>query len=176
MTILREDNQLSISDLLQYPVWEFAYDEMRKMGMSGKMRMKPSEIHPPYDPHQTRILVRATFRLRDGTLFKGYIKPIDLLKTNFKPIVPIDLLPVIITNQGYVDFWYGIYKPDEAKIAKNYSFLGKTSSEVFPIVVTSDVEIVNGISEGVLEGFLYCIEDEVKSLFRIKETDIKYIR
>jgi hypothetical protein len=138
--------------------------------------MKPSESLPPYDPHQTRVLVRATFRLRDNTLFKGYIKPIDLLKTAFNPIVPMDLLPVIITDQGHVDFWYGIYKPDKLKIAKNYSLLGKKSSEVFPIIVTSDVEIVNGISEGVLEGFLYCVEDEVESLLRMKETDIKYVR
>jgi hypothetical protein len=36
MTILREDNELSISDLLQYPAWEFAYEEMRELGMSGK--------------------------------------------------------------------------------------------------------------------------------------------
>lgn len=76
MKILKKDNQIDIADLLRFPVWEFAFKEMKKQDLSGKT-MKPLRRKPPYDPHEGRILVRASFKLSDETIFKGHIKPID---------------------------------------------------------------------------------------------------
>ncbi|HVN54236.1 MAG TPA: hypothetical protein VMT46_07890 [Anaerolineaceae bacterium] len=175
MKLLKKDNELNPSDLEQYPVWEFAFREMKEEGLSERT-MKPSSQEPPYDPHQSRLLVRTSFHLVDGTVFKGFIKPIDLLNTFMGHLVPIDLFPVIVTEKGHVVFWYGPSKPSEKEISDNYLLLGKESREVFPISFKSDVEIVNGAYEGELDGFLYCEENEVEDFFHMKESEIKSIR
>jgi len=138
--------------------------------------MKPLRQKPPYDPHKARILVRASFKLRDGTIFKGHIKPIDSLDTFMGHLSPIDLFPVILTEKGPVIFWYGTDKPSAKEIVGNYSLLGENPEDVFPITFQSDVDIINGISHGVLDGFLYCVEDEVEDFFHMKGSDIKAIR
>lgn len=89
---------------------------------------------------------------------------------------PIDLFPVILTEKGPVIFWYGTDKPNDQEIIENYSLLGKKPEEVFPITFQSDVDIINGVSEGVLDGFLYCVENEVEDFFHMKESDIKAVR
>ena len=53
--------------------------------------------------------------------------------------------------------------------------LNKKPFEVFPIKFTSDVEVLDSIAEGTLEGFLYC-EENVQDFFSLKPTDIKVVR
>jgi hypothetical protein len=75
-----------------------------------------------------------------------------------------------------VDFWYGCFKPTHDEILKNYSLLGYSSpSEIFPIAISSDVEVANSISNGILDGFMYYSKNEVNDLSHILKTDIKII-
>lgn len=172
---LKKDDELNISDLLKVPVWEFAFKEMKEQRLNGNM-LKPCEQSAPYSPHKARIVVRATFQLKDGTTFKGHIKPIDLLNSFLGHLAPVDLYPVIVTLKGPVPFWYGNARPSSQKIANNYRMLEKMASRVFPITVKSDVEIENGISEGVINGFLYCEVNKLDDFFHVKESDIRIIK
>jgi hypothetical protein len=172
---LKQIDELNISDLLKIPVWEFALKEMKEQGVSGNF-IKPSEQTAPYSPHKARILVRATFTLKDGTSFKGHIQPIDLLNSYRSHLAPADLFPVIVTLKGPVIFWYENVKPTHKRIAGNYRVMGKYAGEIFPIRVQSDVAIDNGIGEGLIPGFLYCDERSVEDFFNIKESEIKIVK
>ncbi len=175
MKLLKKDYELSISNLKKFPVWEFAYEETKMDNLSGRT-MRPNTSGPPYDIHKSRFLIRTSFRLANGMEFKGHTKPFDLLDQFMGHLSPIDLYPVIMTPKGYVVFWYGIYKPDPEEIAKNYQLLGQNPSDVFPIRFELDEEIINGVSKGIIEGFMYCEEDEVSDFFCMKQTDIKLIK
>ncbi len=172
---LKPDNELNASDLLKAPVWEFAFKEMKEQGLNGNL-MKPSDQTAPYSPHKARILVRATFQLKDGTIFKGHILPIDLLNPFASRLAPVDLRPVIVTLKGPVEFWYGTTPPSRKRIADNYRLLGKLARDVFPVTVKADVELDHAIGEAPLNGVLYCDQKEIEDFFHIKEKEIKVVR
>ena len=175
MKILKDEDELNTSDLMNFPVWEFAFEESKTYPLS-RMLMKPCMDPPPYNIHESRYLIRTTFRLAIGMEFSGYTKPFDLLDQFMGHLSPIDLEPVIVTTKGRVVFWYGINRPNPDETAENYRLLGQKHSDVFPIRFKLDVEIINGISEGTIEGFMYCEEDEVGDFFHMKQTDIKFFR
>lgn len=150
---------LTLQDIMQYPSWEFALNEEDIEGQD-EQTVRPHSSSPPLDPNDAYLVVRTSFRLSDGTVFKGIIKPVQLKGSIMKPLLPIDLFPVILTDRGRVDFWYGMTKPPINEISTNYTILGKENPvDVFPIQFSSDVDIVNGISEGTLEGFMYTEDD-----------------
>jgi hypothetical protein len=175
MRIRKQDYELNLVDLMQFPAWEYVLDEEGIEGQDERT-VKPYRASPPLDPHRAYFIVRASFHLADGTQIKGYIRPVTLSESKFmKPIVPIDMNPIIISQQGRVAFWYGASKPDSEEISKNYRMLNKEPSEVFPVRFASDVEVLDSIIEGTLEGFLYC-DESVRDFFNLKQTDIKVVK
>jgi hypothetical protein len=175
MKVLKKEDELSISDLMEFPVWKFAFEESKVYQLDTIM-MKPHISDPPYDIHKFRFLIRTTFKLANNVEMKGYTKPFDLLDKFMGHQAPIDLSPVIITPRGHVAFCYGINKPNPEEISNNYLLLGHNVSEVFPVKFKTDMEITNGISNGVIEGFMYCEENEVNDFFRMNQDDIKVIK
>lgn len=168
MEIRKKETDLNVDDLIDFPVWEFAYGEG-----GNEMKMKPVIDPPPYDVSQNRILVRATFTLSNGAKKSGYMKPINVKETFMGSLAPIDLNLVMFTNDGAVYFWFGVHKPEKEKLDTFYKWLRLPPSEIFPIKVKSDVEIINGIDEGLIEGFLYCNEKEVKNFYHMQASEIK---
>lgn len=159
MGIRKQLDDLILDDILKFPSWEFALDEEGTPGQN-EQTVRPLLSVPPLDPANNYLVVRATFQLADGTEYKGLIKPIRSEGGLLPPLIPIDLFPIILTNQGRVNFWYGMFKPDSRELVNNYSMLGKENpAKIFPIKFSSDVEIVNGIFEGILTGFMYSDPD-----------------
>jgi hypothetical protein len=172
--IRRQDYELSLEDLLQYPVWEHALDEEETHNQNERT-LRPSLVSPPIDPNDAYFFVRASFKLANGAQLKGFITPVKQQDDNFmRPVIPVDLNPVIVSPDGHVTFCYGKYKPDQERIDNNYKRLGYPSTEVFPIRFTADVEVNNGVSSGILEGFLFL--DKAANMFDVTETDVRYVK
>lgn len=170
MIIRKQEHELTIDDMRNFPVWEFAYGENDDF-----IKFKPSLDVPPYDIHKKRYLIRATFTFANSKKRIGYIKPIDAQNEKIGHIPIVDLAASIVTKNGQVDFWYGQYKPTWFVLARNYWRLGCNSKIVFPVSVKGDVEIINGIDEGVFEGFYYCIHNEVEDYFHMKMTELRKV-
>lgn len=175
MRIRKQENNLTIADLLQHPAWEFALDEEDVQGQNEKS-LRPYLIPPPLDRDKAYLLVRAKFTLANGAEKIGFIKPIKQGDIQLmQPLLPYDLNPVIVTDQGQVAFCYGIFKPDQVKISENYKRLGYGSENVFPIEFSTDIDVSNSVAYGIIEGFLY-IEQDTQNFFRLDSTDIKSVR
>jgi len=140
---------LTLSDLNECPVWEFALDEECEEGQD-EATVRPSEYDLPFDPGNGLAVVKAQFKLADGTIMEGYLSP---QIEGFKEIGYIQ--PVIIAPRGQVGFWHGIFKPSKKQILEYCNILNKSPSEIFPINYKSAVEIVDGPVEGVISDFLY---------------------
>lgn len=174
MRIQKQHDDLMLDDILKFPSWEFALDEEGTPGQD-EQTVRPLLSEPPLDPTNNYLVVRATFQLVDGSEYKGLIKPIRLEGGILTPLIPIDLFPIILTNQGRVYFWYGMIKPSQSEINNNYSIIGvENPTKIFPIRFFSDVEIVNGIFEGHLDGFMYT-DPEIEPL-DLSMDDVKIIR
>ena len=171
MQIRKYEYELCVDDLLEYPVWEFAYGEESEF-----IKIKPTTSLPPYDISQKRLLVRATFLLANGIKKIGFIKPINTTNTFMGHLSPIDLSPIVVTEKGQIVFWYGSHKPHRKLINKNYLWLGFQHIEIFPIKIFSDVDVINGVDKGTIESFMYCIDDEVEDYFNLKASEIRYIK
>jgi hypothetical protein len=168
MNLRKKDLELTIDDITKYPVWEYAYGEGGQ-----EIKLKPSIGKAPYDISINRYLVRAIFLLNNGRKECGYIKPINL-KDNFMGHLPcVDLNYVMLTRFGNIFFWFGSNKPKRRIVNKFYKWLNLQSSDIFPIHVKSDVEIINGLAEGIIDGFLYCNNDEVEDYYHMKASEIK---
>jgi hypothetical protein len=170
MEIRRYEYELTIEDILEYPVWEFAFGEE-----SDIIKIKPLSDESQMDINLNRLIVRATFIFVTGLKKTGYIKPINTIDTFMGHLSPVDLLPVILTENGQVDFWYGSHKPKRKLLRRNYELLGSQPNEIFPITVKSDIKVINGVDNGIIEGFLYCNEEDVEDFFHLKPSEIRSI-
>jgi hypothetical protein len=131
MRIRKQENALTIFDLMQFPAWEYALDEEDVPGQNEDKLMQP--------------------------------------------LLPYDLHPVIVTDQGHVPFCYGVFRPDEATISENYKRLSYEAEKIFPISFMADIWVSNSVNEGVLKGFLF-FEQDLKNFFKLKLSDIKYVK
>jgi hypothetical protein len=174
MRIRKQDFELTPEDLMEFPVWEYTLDEEGIEGQDERT-VRPYLKSSPIYYGETYFIVRATFLLADGSQEIGYIKPINLEATGiFTSVAPVDMSPIVVTDEGRVYFWYGKSKPTADVILKSYRLLKREPSQIFPINFSSDVEILNGITKGTIEGFLYC-DDDVDA-FHMKTSDIKVLK
>jgi hypothetical protein len=149
MRIRKQVYELMVEDFDQHPVWEYALDEECEEGQD-EATVRPKSVTGPLDPAEGMVVVKARFTLADGTSMAGYVNPPGPDSSGLGTIQP-----QIITRQGQVSFWWGIFKPTGEDLVQNYSRLGRTADKAFPMHFTSEVEIVGGPVIGILNGFLY---------------------
>lgn len=115
--------------------------------------MRPFIGSGELDPSAGNLVVRARFRLADGTVMTGYVTP------HVPPDNGLDFLqPVIVTDEGQVLFWWGIIELPSVELANLYRRLGKrVHSQVFPVRFATDVPTTGGPVRG-----------EVPALWRLK--------
>jgi hypothetical protein len=175
MRTRKQENALTIFDLMQFPAWEYALDEEDVQDQNEKT-LRPYLIPPPLDREKAYFVVRARFTLANGASLTGFVKPLRQSQDKLmQPLIPYDLNPVIVTDQGHVPFCYGVFKPDEATISENYKRLGYKAENVFPISFIADIEVRNSVSEGVSEGFLF-FEHNSQNFFKLKLSDVKFVK
>lgn len=149
MHVRRQVYELTLRDLVDHPVWEFALDEEGEEGQD-EATVRPWEVSPPVNAGDGMFVVRASFQLADGTRAVGYLTP---------PVQGDDSIgtvqPVIVTDQGQVMFWHGVMVPTPDHRREAYAKLGRSAEQVFPIRYTSDVALMGGLVRGVLMGFLH---------------------
>ena len=154
MKIRKQVYELTLNDLLTFPVWEFALEE----GEEGQdeATVRPCEIFGALDPADGMFIVRAAFTLADGTQMLG------LLTTPVQGDAGLGRLqPVIITERGQVLFWHGVLAPDASSLARSYEKLGRDADRAFPVQVISDVELVGAPVCAIIPGFLVLEDWEI---------------
>lgn len=147
MRIRKPVCELTLDDIRQFPVWEYALDEEGEDGQD-ETTVRPCEISQVLAPSD--IIVRTRFTLADGT---------EMFGTSQTPFLGNDSLgrlqPVIITERGHVLFWHGIFAPKAAEIALNYETLDRDAARVFPIQFSSDVKLAGAPIRGRIPGFMF---------------------
>jgi len=149
MRIRKQVYHLTLDDLERTPAWEFALDEEVEEGQD-EATVRPFEGPFPLDPADGMLVVRAKFRLADGTRFTGYLQPPAQGDVSLSIIQP-----TIVAPNGQVGFWFGAFPPKRDVLTASYGKLGKTPAEVFPVAYESDVPLVAGVVRGALDGFAH---------------------
>jgi hypothetical protein len=148
---------LTVADLEQHGVWEFALDEEGEEGQD-EATVRPYKVHGPLDPAEGMFIVRARLSLADGTRLTGYLTPPVQGDSSLGT-----LQPAVVVAAGQVSFWCGMLEPEPAHIAASYARLGKSAaSQVFPLRFASDVALIGGPITGELPGFM--VLEDFKSM------------
>jgi hypothetical protein len=149
LRIRKPVSELSLEDLRQYPVWEFALDEEGHEGQD-ETTVRPYSLTGHLDPADGMFIIQAGFHLSDGTVAEGYMTP------PFRGDKGLGTLqPVIVTPSGQVGFWCGVIAPSRQYVNECYARLGKTGpGSVFPLHFESAVPLVGGPVEGEISGFI----------------------
>lgn len=169
MRIRKQSSELTLSDLAEHPVWEFALDEEGEEGQD-ETTVRPYSFTPPLDARDGMFVVKAAFVLADGTRMSGCVFASVPEDASIG-----DMDPTILTSDSAVSFWFGVQAPTAQKIAASYRVLGKTADEVFPLVFNAEVPVVKGTAGGVIEGFLFKCE-ETRGFLRRKQIVVKVVR
>ncbi|MBC8051201.1 MAG: hypothetical protein H7X92_13810 [Chitinophagales bacterium] len=148
MKIRKKVDELTLKDLAEYPVWEFALDEEGEENQD-ETTVRPYKYKGILDPSLSMFIIQAMFELADGTRQQGYLTP-DRSKSDLGFVQP-----VIIASEGRLIFWHGVLRPDDTDLSQFYGLLGKTSAlQVFPIKFWSNVALKIGPMNGEIPGFM----------------------
>jgi len=166
--IRKQVYDLTVLDLNEHPVWEFALDEECEEGQD-EATVRPFDVDGSLDVHAGMFVVRVVFTMADGTVAEGYLTP---------PVQGMEGIetyqPTIVSSNGQVPLWFGIFPPAAETLQKSYASLGKTSDRVFPLQYASAVQLSCGKLGGVVPGFSY-FADEKKGWFKRKERVIRHV-
>jgi hypothetical protein len=160
MKIRKQVYELTPADLERFPVWEYALNEEGEAGQD-EATVQPCAIVKELDAAESTFMVRASFRLADGTAMSGYLTPTDQTEVDLGMVQP-----VIVTERGQVAFWCGVIEPDASLLADCYSILGKAPEEIFPLSFASQVDLTTGQVVGTVQGFLV-LEDVASEKVRV---------
>lgn len=148
MNTRKQVYDLTLDDLVQHPVWEFALDEEGNDGQD-EATVRPYDAPDALDPSDGMFVVLAFFELADGSKMQGYVTPSSGDSFNLGTIQPI-----IVTEQGQVGFWCGMVSPSSEQLIQQYKRLDRDARQVFPLTFESQVPLVGGPVRGSLEGFM----------------------
>ncbi len=160
MNTRKQVYDLTLDDLVQYPVWEFALDEEGNDGQD-EATVRPYDTPDALDPSDGMFVVLASFELADGSKMQGYVTPSSADSSDLGTIQPI-----IVTEQGQVGFWCGIAPPSSEQLIQGYKRLNRDARQVFPLTFESQVQLVGEPVRGSLEGFMV-LEDLTTRKVRI---------
>ncbi len=152
MLVRKQVYDLTPHDLTANAVWEFALDEEGDEAQD-EATVRPFAVDGVVDPSDGMFVVRATFRLNDGSTRNGYLTPPSLGDASLGIVQP-----VVVTGGGQVSFWLGISAPTSEQLAEDYARLQSDAASSFPIRYQSDLPSVHGPISGTIEGF-YVVED-----------------
>ena len=156
MKMRKPVNELTLDDIRQFPVWEYALDEERD-DEQDETTVRPCEFSAALDPSD--VIVRTRFTLADGTEMFGTAQTPCLGDNSIGR-----LQPVIVTERGHVLFWYDSLSLRAAEIALNYEMLGRDAARVFPIQFISDVELDGPPIRGSIPGFMLFKDEAVEAI------------
>jgi hypothetical protein len=146
----KQVTDLTLADLRETPVWQFALDEEGEPGQDEET-LKPCPEVEEVDPKEGIFVVATSFQAADGTRFSGYATPVAADED-------LSEQPTIITETGFVNFWRGMAFDEQkldAAIAESYEALKTSPAELFPLRWQMDVRVNGGSSKGELHGFGY---------------------
>jgi hypothetical protein len=149
----KQVGDLTLDDLRQTPIWEFATDEEGEPGQDEET-LRPRPDLTVADPSQGLFICRAELVANDGTRYGGYLSPSEERHIGF-------IQPTVVTDNGQVGFWFGMFGPKPGRLEATYEVLGKTAEQLFPLSFRALVEYKGVKLEGEIPAFMYRPDEEI---------------
>ena len=147
---LKQFAELTDSDFDRHPVWIAChtadYDEPWYED-TDEETFRPRTGALPAAPSEGMLLVRATFSLRDGTTFNGFVTP------SFEEQDLGTQQPQMFVGGRRFGFWGGMFGLPAQERQEFYAAVARSTPDVFPLRFNADPNLATGATSGVVEGF-----------------------
>ena len=154
--IRKQVYDLTLEDLREVPVWEFALDEEGEPGQDEEtVRPRPEIIS--VDHREGLFVVSTSFTAAGGSEYRGFATAHETNNAGY-------VQPTIVTETRHVAFWYGSVRGSrretelQEKMAGAYQALETSRKDLFPLSWKMDVSVRDAPDEGVLNGFGYLVD------------------
>jgi hypothetical protein len=147
---------LTLEDLGDVPVWEFALDEEGERGQDEQTVRSRAEI-TCVDPREGVFVVATSFAAASSSEYRGFATAHETSGAGY-------VQPTIVTETGHVAFWYGSVRGSrrerelQEEIAGAYQALETSPNDLFPLAWKMDVSVRDAPDQGVLSGFGYLLD------------------
>ena len=177
---LKQRPDLSLADFERQPVWVSVHN--MDFGKPWYDACDEDTVRPwseplPASTKRGMVFVAATFVLRDGSAYPGYVRvvgedwdapppPRKMLdggtvqhrsfraRCGGSPLAVLGLQqPRIFVNQQRFSFWGGRRGIPAERRQAFYAAIGKSPEAIFPLRFTADPKFATGILRGQLDGF-----------------------
>jgi hypothetical protein len=179
---LKQSPDLSLEDFQRHTVWVRVHNldtNERWYELADAFTFRPWSGALPVDSEKVYVRIAASFVLRDGSEFPGYVRAVsngwaDLVPSptttkSGKPhqqgsprsrfggsqlAIFQQQLPTIFVGDQRFDFWRGLQLKDYEEIRQSfYRAVGKEPNAIFPIHFRGTPGLATGIVTGELSGF-----------------------
>jgi hypothetical protein len=147
---------LTLEDLRDVPVWEFALDEEGEPGQDEET-VRPCPEITSVDPREGLFVVATSFTAAGGSGYRGFATAQETSNPSY-------VQPTIVSESGHVAFWYGSVRGSrrerelQEEMAGAYRALETSANDLFSLAWKMDVSVRDAPDEGVLDGFGYLLE------------------
>jgi hypothetical protein len=147
---LKQFGDLTPADFERHPAWischgqdegEPWYDE------TDEATFRPWTGALPADPSEGMLLVRASLKLRDGSVYRGFLTPA------FKEGDLGAIQPQIFVGDESFGFWGGMFGVRPERKEAFYAAISKAPDAIFPISFAADPGLATGAVMGSVDGF-----------------------
>lgn len=148
---LKQFGDLTEADFERHPVWigvhtvdtnEPWYDE------TDEETFRPRLASPPARLSEGMLLVKATFRLADGSLHRGFATPAQ----DAEDIATMQ--PQLFAGGRRFGFWHGMLAVSASEREALYRVLGRVGDRVFPLTFEAAPGLTSDLCRGTVQGFL----------------------
>jgi len=156
---LKQFGDLTLEDFDRQPVWiachtadysENWYDD------TDEETFRPWSGTFPVDAPQAMLLVKASFELKDGSEYPGFMTPTpdagDLGTQQ----------PYLFVGSRCFGFWGGIVGISVEERQALYAALEKRPNQIFPLRFSVQASVAIGATSGRVDGFYQSIGDDIQ--------------
>jgi len=172
MPKLKQFGDLKPSDLERHPVWIGCHTADHNEPWykdTDEETFRPYTGKLPVDPAEGMFLVRASFKLRDGSCCEGFVTPAGEgwdRRNDGRPMFAHNHIlgtqqPQMFGDDRFFGFWGGIVGITSQTQQELYAALGKPPAAIFPVRFYTDAALTTGIGEGTIEGFYRRTQDGI---------------
>jgi hypothetical protein len=189
---MKQISELSLGDFRRHPVWVGVHNldsDQPWYSLSNEDTYRPWAGDYPVASEMTFVLASASYELRDGSRYSGFIRvvscnwdvprparmrnghivqyPAPSSRHGGSPLTVIGFQrPCIFVGEKRFGIWYARKGISEDRRREFYTTIGKSPEDVFPLRFDVDAALATGLRSGQLEGFYQATGNEAPFFVR----------
>ncbi|HEU0045991.1 MAG TPA: hypothetical protein VFQ43_00130, partial [Nitrososphaera sp.] len=147
---LKQFGELEPEDFERHPVWIGCHTADYGKAWyesTDEETFRPWTGNLPADLSEGMLLVKASFELRDGSRYAGFITPSD------EPNELGTQQPQLFVRDQRFSFWGGMFGISGSSQQAFYAALNRDPKEIFPLRFVGDPKLATGVTSGQIDGF-----------------------